>query len=147
MTAERHIAPHPPRFQRIFDSRISALEQVMQETEEFLEAHATKPQLIHAVRMALEELATNIIKYANPDSPCHPIEMRLELGSPAVLTLKDQGAPFNPLTDAPAPTLDGPIEERPIGGLGLHMIQALGMKLDYHRDEPFNILQVTIPCE
>lgn len=128
-----------------FENRMEALEAAMQEGDRFLEAQEASPKLAYAVRLAFEELITNTIKYGYDDSHRHTIEVVLELGSPVVMTVTDDGHPFNPLTDAPAPTLEGEIEDRPIGGLGLHMIREMGMKLDYRREHECNILRIVFP--
>lgn len=134
-----------PKMQIFFENTMDALQKVIQETDSFMETQAVSPALTYAVRLALEELATNIIKYGYDDRKPHQIELSLVLSTPAVMTLTDDGHSFNPLDDAPAPTLDGPIEDRPIGGLGLHMIQAMGMQLDYQWKNGRNVLAVVFP--
>ncbi len=128
-----------------FVNSMEALQAVMQEADDFLEAHAATPKTAYAVRLALEELATNTIKYGYDDHDQHRIGVTLALGEPAMMTLTDDGHAFNPLTDAPPATLDGAVEDRPIGGLGLHMIKEMGMRLAYSRDDGRNVLHVTFP--
>ncbi len=128
-----------------FENRMEALETAMQEGDQFLEEQEASPKLAYAVRLAFEELITNTIKYGYDNQQRHTIEVVLDLAVPAVMTVTDDGRPFNPETDAPAPTLDGAVEDRPIGGLGLHMIREMGMKLDYCREHDHNILRVVFP--
>ncbi len=128
-----------------FENRMEALEQAMNDGDSFLESYEVSPTLAYFVRLTLEELATNIIKYGYDDQEPHAIEGILELGQPATLILTDDGHPFNPLTEAPTPTLEGEVEDRPIGGLGLHMIQEMGMQLAYRREHDRNILRVVFP--
>lgn len=127
------------------ENRMEALETAMQEGDRFLEENEASPNLAYAVRLAFEELITNTIKYGYDDQQLHTIEVVLELSQPAVMTVTDDGHPFNPLTDAPVPALDGAVEDRPIGGLGLHMIREMGMKLDYRREHDRNMLRVVFP--
>ena len=57
--------------------------------------------------------------------------------------IEDDGAAFNPLgRETPDTTL--PIEERSIGGLGLHFVSKLSDESEYHRAEPLNCLQLVI---
>ena len=128
-----------------FVNQKEALEQAMEESDIFLEEHEASQKLAYYVRLAFEELVTNIIKYGYDDKEPHTIEVMLELAQPAVMTITDDGHPFNPLTDAPKPTLEGEVEDRPIGGLGLHMVQKMGMKLEYSREQDRNILRVVFP--
>jgi anti-sigma regulatory factor (Ser/Thr protein kinase) len=101
----------------------------------------------YAVRLALDELVSNILQYAYDDTAIHPIRIRLETGDPFFLEIEDDGKPFDPLADAPPPVLDGPVEDRPIGGLGLHILKEMGMKLNYRREAGRNLLRVDFPEE
>jgi anti-sigma regulatory factor (Ser/Thr protein kinase) len=57
------------------------------------------------------------------------------------LTVQDEGVPFNPL-DAPAADDTAPIEERPIGGLGIHLVRKLMDEIAYAREGNRNRLVV-----
>lgn len=56
---------------------------------------------------------------------------------------RDNGRPFDPLAQAP-PDLDAGILDRPVGGLGLHLVREFAEVLSYRREEPCNILRVTL---
>ncbi len=115
--------------------------------EAHLEAVDATMKQIYMVRLALDELLSNTIKYGYDDPAGQTIRVRVEPGPPMTLVLTDAARPFNPLTDAPAPVLEGRIEDRPIGGLGLHVIQSMGMTLNYRRDGVHNVLCVTLPAD
>ena len=123
------------------------MQRAMDEADVFLEAQPGSPRRKYAVRLAWDELLSNVVKYAYRDGGVHRVSVRLDLGCPATLAIEDGGHPFNPLEDAPPPVLDGPVEERPIGGLGLHMILSMGMKMDYRREDGLNKLRVVFPEE
>src|SRR3546814_5979844 len=59
------------------------------------------------------------------------------------LQFSDDGAPFDPTATA-APNLDADIDDRPIGGLGLHLIKQLAEEISYRRDGGFNLLKVIL---
>lgn len=126
-------------------NNIPAMERAMDDADAFMEQHVVSPRLAYGVRLAMEELISNVIKYAYADDGLHAVAVRLDLGSPARLTIEDEGRPFNPIEEAPAPVLDGPVEDRPIGGLGLHMLRQMGMALDYRRENNRNMLSVVFP--
>ena len=63
------------------------------------------------------------------------------------LALADDGKPFDPTADAPPPVLDGPVEDRPIGGLGLHILKKMGLQLAYRREAGRNVVRVDFPEE
>ena len=121
------------------------MERVLDDVEALLDARQFSAKRKYSVRLALDELLSNVIKYAYDDASSHRIALKLELGIPFALTIADDGKPFNPLEDAPPPVLDGPVEDRPIGGLGLHILQKMGMKLAYRRENNRNVLRVVIP--
>ena len=64
--------------------------------------------------------------------------MRREPGEIAVL-LEDDATPFNPL-DAPPPDLEKSLEDRPIGGLGVHLVRNTMDSLVYRHEAGFNRL-------
>jgi serine/threonine-protein kinase RsbW len=56
---------------------------------------------------------------------------------------RDTGKAFDPLMQ-PLPVLDGDILDRPIGGLGVHLVRELAKSVRYTRLEPHNILHVVL---
>ena len=135
-----------PKMEVVCENKMESLQRVIREMNAFIKSHDIAPRLAYAIRLATEELGTNIIEHGYEDQDTHRIGITLDLSRPATLTLVDDGKKFNPLTDAPAVDLDDAIEERPIGGLGLRMIQSMGMPLKYRRENDRNILQVIFPA-
>lgn len=89
--------------------------------------------------LVLDELLTNIIRYAYVDEDDHMIEINLEIQKD-VLYIKviDDGIEFNPLQH-PEPDLNPNLAEREIGGLGIHLIKKLTQEFVYLRKDGFNI--------
>ena len=54
-------------------------------------------------------------------------------------TVGDDGSPFDPLASR-EPQIDLPVEEREIGGLGIHLIKNLTDEVSYRRDGDSNLL-------
>lgn len=78
----------------------------------------------HALVLALDEAATNTIVHGYADKP-GDIELTIEFeGDEVVATLLDDAPTHNPL-NAPEPDLSLPLEERPIGGLGVYLVKTL----------------------
>ena len=96
------------------------------------------------VNLVLDELVSNVIKYGEAKNGTRPIEVSLALNG-AVLTIEmvDDGIAFNPI-DVKAPDLDLPITERPIGGLGIHIVKALTETIAYRRERERNHLRLTM---
>ena len=93
---------------------------------------------LRELQLALEEHLTNILHYAYPDTGEHRIFVRFEFNPPELrIEVTDDGRPFNPLAH-PAPDLSLPLEERPIGGLGIHMIRKSLDHAEYRRENDRN---------
>ena len=56
-----------------------------------------------------------------------------------LLTIIDDGIPFNPLTPE-TPDTNTPIEERELGGLGIHLVRTLADEATYQRQADKNVL-------
>ena len=110
------------------------------ELEQFATRHGFPGRKLHEVQLALEEHLTNIIRYAYGDQAEHPIHVRLEFSAAELrIEVVDDGRPFNPLGH-PAPDLTVPLDERPIGGLGIYMIRKSLDQVAYRREHNQNVL-------
>jgi anti-sigma regulatory factor (Ser/Thr protein kinase) len=90
--------------------------------------------------MAADEACTNIIKYGRSGD----IEIKCDVEDGKVeVEIVDDGVPFDPLK-APPPDIDGPLEERKVGGLGIYFIRALTDYLRYERRGGKNVLTMTV---
>ena len=79
----------------------------------------------YRLRLAVDEMATNIIVHGNPLEHSGDDEIRLtsEIDDRSLtITLEDRGPEFNPLEhETPEGHIDKPMEQRPIGGLGVFL--------------------------
>ncbi|MFZ5453876.1 MAG: ATP-binding protein [Thermodesulfobacteriota bacterium] len=93
------------------------------------------------IELVLEELLTNIIRYAYPRGPGEvEVSFFLEDQHRFCLSLRDWGRRFNLLEKGP-PNLGPDLEQRSIGGLGIHLARQLADEIDYHYESGVN--QVT----
>jgi len=110
----------------------------------FLESHHVDPDATFAVDLALEELVSNVIKHGYKDGDSHHIGVQLDVGQDKIiLVVEDSGPPFNPL-ELPEPDLDKPVEQRPIGGLGVFLVRKTVDRMEYERLGNRNILRITV---
>ena len=110
--------------------------------DSFAEANNLPPQVRQAADLALEEHLTNIINYGYEDTQPHQVSVRFALEEGfLVVEVEDNGKPFNPL-EAPEVDTSLPLEQKPIGGLGLHLIRKFMDDLQYRRDANKNILRM-----
>ena len=110
--------------------------------EHFLKQSGTAPDIIMEMTLVLEELVTNVRKYAGlPDDA--EVTVNISAGEESVvLTIVDAGAAFNPLADGQRATLGADIDSAEIGGLGVHLVTQLTDEQSYRREGDKNLLQV-----
>ncbi len=124
-------------------SRLEEIGRLAEAVEVFGAAHQLPDAVIFAFNLSLDEVVTNVISYAYADVQEHPIDVRLRLiGDVLEAEVSDSGRPFNPI-DVPTPDLDAPIDERRIGGLGIHIVREMMDTLEYTREEDRNILRLS----
>jgi anti-sigma regulatory factor (Ser/Thr protein kinase) len=125
---------------RTLRSDVASLVAATAELEEFLARAAVGPEAAYACTLALEEVVTNVFKYAYADAGPHEVRFQAEVTADhAVLRFSDDGRPFDPLS-APPPDLARRPEDRPIGGLGIHLVKSLADHIEYRRADGRNLL-------
>lgn len=119
-------------------------ERILPALQEFARQHSLPAAVVNAADLALEEHVTNILNYAHPDSTSatHTIHIRFAAGNGQLqVEIEDDGRPFNPL-DLPPVDTSLPLEEKPVGGLGIHLIRTLMDEVTYERLAGKNILRL-----
>jgi anti-sigma regulatory factor (Ser/Thr protein kinase) len=113
------------------------------QAEVWLARNQSSPQMLSLVLLAIEELVTNCIKYGYEDAREHTITVVLSIAEKELtMNVVDDGRPFNPLA-APTPDLCIDIEDRAIGGLGIHLLRRLADHMIYERRDGTNQLTLT----
>ncbi len=112
--------------------------------ERFGADHHLSDDVVMNVNLVLDELVSNVIRYGQASDGEDAIGVSLALdGGLLTIDIADDGIAFNPIGAKP-PDLDLPITERPVGGLGLHIVKALTETIDYRRDHDRNRLTMTM---
>ncbi len=123
-------------------NKLSELDGFNQALAEFGRQHGLPDKVMHDLNLALEEILTNIISYGYTDKLEHDIKVRLRVEPGEIgIEVEDDGQPFNPL-EAPEADTTKPLEERAIGGLGIHLVRKLMDGLEYKRQGDRNFLTV-----
>jgi len=112
---------------------VDAIQSANETASRWLAARNAPSDVDYLANLAIEELVTNCIKYGYKDDAHHVIEIKVQVWeNEMALTVTDDGIPFNPL-DLPAPDINLPLEQRPIGGLGIYMLRRMSDRMDYVR--------------
>lgn len=118
----------------------SELNALFQKLENFCIQLGLSKRCQCEVDLVLEELFTNIISHGYTDDDDHWIEITISHESGLlVMRIVDDGIPFNPV-EFEAPKLDTPVEERGVGGLGVHLARHFTEDVVYERRGNQNIL-------
>jgi anti-sigma regulatory factor (Ser/Thr protein kinase) len=122
------------------ETRLEELSRLTEIVEALGEEDGWSPGLVGKVNLALEELAINTINHGHA-SGLHSISFRFSSTEESLtIEMVDDGKPFDPLTDAPIPDVNAPMDERPIGGLGVFLVRKLMDEFTYRREEGRNHL-------
>jgi serine/threonine-protein kinase RsbW len=113
-------------------ANLENLLKIRQFVEQIANRLEADPAATSQVVMAVNEIATNIVLHGYRDRPGR-IEIEVKQSAATLIVyLRDSAPPFDPTSIAP-PNLDLPLERRPLGGLGMHMVRNLVDEVTYRR--------------
>jgi len=126
------------------ENDLAELERVSRLVDAFGAQHDLPRRVVFELNLVLDEVLTNVMSYGYADTRQHQIIVRLSVmlephPAEVVIEVEDDGRPFDP-TEAEVPALDSPVEERPVGGLGIHLVRQLMDGLTYRRQQGKNVL-------
>lgn len=85
------------------------------------------------MQVALDEILSNILRNGFGDGQPHRVEVTLMVDARTLTAvIEDDCAPFDPLA-VPAPDLRGSLQQRRVGGLGIHFVRTLMSRVTYRR--------------
>jgi phosphoserine phosphatase RsbU/P len=121
-------------------NKLSELDSANQTLTEFGRRHGLPESVLHDLNLVVGELLTNIISYGYVDDGEHEITVRLSVEPGEIrVEVEDDAKPFNPL-EVPEADTTKPLDERVVGGLGIHLVRQLTDGLEYQRHEGKNLL-------
>jgi sigma-B regulation protein RsbU (phosphoserine phosphatase) len=92
------------------------------------------------MNLAMEEAVVNVMDYAYPAGTVGDVTIEAESDDDQLqFTIIDSGTPFDPTAKEEVDTTLS-AEERPIGGLGIHLVRQLMDSINYERIDEKNIL-------
>ncbi|MBL6728545.1 MAG: ATP-binding protein [Methylophilaceae bacterium] len=122
----------------VLDKGLEDLPLITEQLFQFFNEHQN---LINPINLLIEELYSNSIYYGKAEKL--KVTITLELDSELLsITYKDNGMPYDPLVESENPNIELGVEERQIGGLGIHFVKNLTDTQHYKRDENCNILSL-----
>jgi len=121
---------------------VREIERLNKLVRQFGELHDVPSRTLYAVNLALDELVTNVMLYGFESPEGRKITVRITTAAGELTaSVLDDGKAFNPL-EAKAPDLNAPLEDRDLGGLGIHLVRSLMDQVSYARENNENVLTV-----
>lgn len=124
------------------EANAAGLSRAQGAVEEFGEEQEWPPAMAYQVNLVIEEVGVNIVNYAYPDDGGEH-EFRISVASEedaVTIEVVDGGQPFDPLKEAPVPDLESDVDDRPVGGLGVHFVRRMMDEVHYRREDGKNCL-------
>lgn len=107
---------------------------------EWIESLGVPSALKMNINLALEEVVANVMLYAYPHDKSGKVLIEAEKEESRItFVVSDSGIPFDPTKQPPVDTTLG-LEDRPIGGLGIHLVRQIMDQVQYRREGDKNIL-------
>jgi sigma-B regulation protein RsbU (phosphoserine phosphatase) len=121
-------------------SRLEEIANVMAALEEFSDSTGLDMGVAQAAELVLDELLTNIISYSFGDAVEHKITVEMSVKANALhIVISDDGICFNPF-EQEDPDLESSIDERDVGGLGIHLVKKFMDEYSYQRLKGRNVV-------
>ncbi|MEA3210197.1 MAG: serine/threonine-protein kinase RsbW [Chthoniobacter sp.] len=122
---------------------VKEIERLNRLVRQFGELHELPLRTLYGMNLALDEAVTNVILYGFDNPAGQEVKVCVEVADSEVRgEVTDAGREFNPLT-VPPPNLAAPLEERELGGLGIHLLRSLMDKVTYRRENAKNVLTMS----
>ncbi|MGM0759792.1 MAG: ATP-binding protein [Thermodesulfobacteriota bacterium] len=101
------------------------------------------PEVTLKIELVLEEVILNIMSYAYGAGQAGTIKVGCALVAPGRFQVRivDQGPAFDPLAQ-PDPDTALSLDDRNVGGLGIHLVQQMADQVEYQRQNGQNILDI-----
>jgi serine/threonine-protein kinase RsbW len=125
------------------DADIESLATADKAVGDFAESMSWPDEATFKLKLVLEEILMNVISHGGDRSHKPHITLHLSQQKELVsMEISDDGIAYDPLT-APPPNLESHLDDRPIGGLGVHLVRALMDSVSYRFVGGRNHLLVT----
>jgi serine/threonine-protein kinase RsbW len=125
------------------DAEIESLATADKAVGDFAESMSWPDEATFKVKLVLEEILMNVISYGGDSSHKPRITLHLSQQNDLLsMEISDDGIAYDPLT-APPPDLESDLDDRPIGGLGVHLVRELMDNVSYRFKDGRNHLLVT----
>lgn len=129
-----------------FPARMDRLGEVMAFAQTRADALDADEAARFRLALLVEEAVTNVCRHAYANSEDGEVELAIapRTDPPGLeLLVRDWGPPFDPLSQPP-PDTTLPLDQRPLGGLGILMLRETASRIEYRRVGETNELRMEL---
>lgn len=120
-------------------NEMAEIQRCLQALEEFCGRFNLPAEVQQGVSVVLDDLLNNVISYAFEDEDEHLIEVSLTTDKERLIVMvSDDGMEFDPFL-RPDPDIESGIDERKIGGLGIHLLKNIMDDFSHRRIDGRNV--------
>jgi len=124
------------------ENRLADIRRAVGLVEQFGAENGVPPAIIGDVNVALDEALSNVIAHGYDGQAAGEIIISLSYEADELrVEIEDDGRAFDPL-QAPPPDLDASLQDRKVGGLGVHLMRSLMDQVSYQRIDGRNRLRM-----
>ena len=121
-------------------NKLEELSRLNAFVDEICEEHGCDMDMTMRMNLAMEEAVVNVIDYAYPPDTVGYVDIKaMSYDDHLEFVISDSGKPFDP-TKKEEVDISLPVDERRIGGLGIHLVRQLMDSVSYERKDGRNIL-------
>lgn len=124
-------------------NRVSEIRRLADAVERFAAENEVPAKAAHHLNLAADELITNAIEHGENHGHRRIVVTLRRYPDQVVMEIAHRGLAFDPTVEARAPDLDADLDERLVGGLGVHFAKTLLDGLSYVRRRGVNRLTLT----
>lgn len=120
---------------------------MIEAVEAFCRDIAASPRDTHSLHLAIEEVVTNVLMHGYKGA-LHPVSISLQaIASDRIRAVVTDRAPAYDPVARPEVDTDQPLDQRPIGGLGVHLVKRLMDSTHYERRDGQNVLTMELALD
>jgi anti-sigma regulatory factor (Ser/Thr protein kinase) len=108
--------------EKAFIREMESLDPLFDFVDKFFTDYGISDSIAYKLRLALEEVFTNLVKYDASAASEIPVRLALDRNRVIICVINKQGNRFD-FDSAKKVDVSAPLKKRPIGGLGIHLIK------------------------
>jgi serine/threonine-protein kinase RsbW len=125
-----------------FKRQISSISKIFDFVSDILASYKVEESISFSINLAIEELFTNCVKYGHNPTGDFIIDIE-KSGNTLIVNLIDLTSIEFDVSKTPNADVTSKLEDRKIGGLGLHLVKKMVDKLEYKYSDGKSIITLT----